>query len=66
MQKSQRKTNLELDADEQALMEAFEAGHMNKSSPSKASLEKFKFAAAATIINKCLLEKSSNLAKNMG
>jgi hypothetical protein len=39
MQKSQRKTNLELDADEQALMEAFEAGHMNKSSPSKASLE---------------------------
>jgi hypothetical protein len=66
MQKSQRKINLELDADELALLEAFETSKMNKSSLSKVSLEKFKLAAAVTIIKERLLEKPSNLTKTMG
>ena len=61
MQKSQRNTNLELNADELALLDVFEAGKMNASSLSKASLEKFKLAAAATIFNERSLEKPSNL-----
>jgi hypothetical protein len=66
MQKIHRNPNLELDADEHALLDAFEAGKMNNSVLSKASLEKFKQAATTTFIKERLLEKPSNLAKSMG
>ena len=100
------KSDFKLDAEEQALLNAFEAGEMQPTSPSKASLAKFKAAASATFIKDKrinirlsspdlmdiqaraleeglpyqtfiasilhkyasgrLLEKPSNLAKNMG
>ena len=44
------KPDFKLDAEEQALLNAFEAGEMKTSSPSKASLAKFKAAASATFI----------------
>jgi hypothetical protein len=66
MKKLNSQPDLKLDADEKALLDAFEAGKMNVSSPSQASLEKFKLAAIETIINERLFEKPSNLAKNMG
>jgi hypothetical protein len=45
-------------------LDVFEAGKMNASSLSKASLEKLKLAAAATIFDERSLEKPSNLAKS--
>lgn len=47
---STRKPNFKLDAQEQELLIAFEAGEMKSRSPSKASLAKFKAAASATFI----------------
>ncbi len=44
------KPDFKLDAEEQALLDAFEAGEMKPTSPSKASLAKFKAAASATFI----------------
>ena len=44
------KPEFKLDAEEQELLNAFEAGEMKPTSPSKASLAKFKAAASATFI----------------
>lgn len=44
------KLEFKLDAEEQALLDAFEKGEMKISSPSKASMAKFKAAASATFI----------------
>jgi hypothetical protein len=66
MKKLNSQLDLKLDADEKALLDAFEAGKMNASSPSQASLEKFKLAATETNIKERLLEKPSNLARNSG
>ncbi|MEQ1536240.1 MAG: hypothetical protein ABL923_10215 [Burkholderiaceae bacterium] len=64
MKKLNPKPALKLDAGEQALLNAFEAGELNRSSLTKTSLEKFKLAATETMIKKRLLEKPSNLARN--
>jgi predicted DNA binding CopG/RHH family protein len=42
------KPDFKLNDEEQALLNAFEAGEMKRPSPSKASLAKFKAAASAT------------------
>ena len=42
--------NFKLDAEEQALLDAFEAGEMKRTSPTKADLAKFKAAASATFL----------------
>ena len=44
------KPHFMLDAEEQALLDVFEAGDLKSTSPSKASLAKFKAAASATFI----------------
>jgi predicted DNA binding CopG/RHH family protein len=44
------KSDFKLDAEEQELLNAFEAGEMKPTSPPKASLAKFKAAASATFI----------------
>jgi predicted DNA binding CopG/RHH family protein len=44
------KPDFKLDAEEQELLNAFETGEMKSTSPSKASLAKFKAAASATFI----------------
>lgn len=44
------KPDFQLDTEEQALLDAFEAGEMKRASPSKTSLAKFKAAASATFI----------------
>ena len=44
------KPDFKLDAEEQELLNAFEAGEMKSTSPSKASLTKFKAVASATFI----------------
>jgi predicted DNA binding CopG/RHH family protein len=44
------KPDFKLDAEEQELLNAFEAREIKSSSPSKASLAKFKAAASATFI----------------
>ncbi|MEN9983051.1 MAG: hypothetical protein RI918_1020 [Pseudomonadota bacterium] len=64
MKKLNSQPTLKLDAEEKALLDVFEAGKMNASSLSKASLEKLKLAAAATIFDERSLEKPSNLAKS--
>ncbi|MEY4426005.1 MAG: hypothetical protein RL535_303 [Pseudomonadota bacterium] len=66
MKKLNSQPDLKLDADEKALLDAFEVGKMNSSSPSQASLEKFKRIASETISKERLFEKPSNLAKNTG
>lgn len=50
MKKPDAKFDAKLDAQEQALLNAFDAGKLKSKSPSKASLAKFKAAASATFI----------------
>jgi predicted DNA binding CopG/RHH family protein len=50
MKKSDSKFDAMLNADEQALLNAFDTGKLKSKSPSKTSLAKFKAAASATFI----------------
>lgn len=58
MKKTTVKPDSKLNAEEQELLNAFEVGEIENTPPLNANLEKFKLAAAATILKERLIEKN--------